>query len=177
MGEKLFSKTLSFHPSAWDKNKHNWLLDFGAQRRTPPPPTQGLESPPTPPAGPLRCKGCPIEMVATAVFDNAPSGHNAHTALGPDVVWAVECHRASGIMASPAPRRSTEGTRVGLPPGRRLDPPPSPPPSPPYRALIRPLGEDAMGRSCILDSHPGRGMPAVVQMPACHSRRFKGRGQ
>ena len=25
-----------------------------------------------------------------------------------------------------------------------------------YRALIRPSGEDAMGRSCILDSHPGR---------------------
>ena len=49
-----------------------------------------------------------------------------------------------------------------------------------YRALIRPSGEDAMGRSCILDSHPGRGMPAevrmpaVVRMPACHSRRFKG---
>ena len=34
-----------------------------------------------------------------------------------------------------------------------------------------------MGRSCILDPPPpppGRGMPAVVQMPACHSRRFKG---
>ena len=43
-----------------------------------------------------------------------------------------------------------------------------------------------MGRSCILDSPPGRGMPAVVRMsaagrvpavvrtPACHSRRFKG---
>ena len=26
-----------------------------------------------------------------------------------------------------------------------------------YRALIRPSGEDAMGRSCILDSHPGAG--------------------
>ena len=49
-----------------------------------------------------------------------------------------------------------------------------------YRALIRPSGEDTMGRSCILDSHPGRWMPAavrmpaVVRMPACHSRRFKG---
>ena len=49
-----------------------------------------------------------------------------------------------------------------------------------YRALIRPSGEDLMGRSCILDSHPGRWMPAavrmpaVVRMPACHSRRFKG---
>ena len=51
-----------------------------------------------------------------------------------------------------------------------------------YRALIRPSGEDAMGRSCILDSPPGPGrgmpaavrMPAVVRMPACHSRRFKG---
>ena len=51
-----------------------------------------------------------------------------------------------------------------------------------YRALIRPSGEDAMGRSCSLDSPPppGRGMPAAVQMPAvvrmpaCHSRRFKG---
>ena len=49
-----------------------------------------------------------------------------------------------------------------------------------YRALIRPSGEDAMGRSCIVDSHPGRWMPAavrmpaVVWMPACHSRRFKG---
>ena len=49
-----------------------------------------------------------------------------------------------------------------------------------YRALIRPSGEDAMGRSCILDSHPGRWMPvavrmpAVVRMPACYSRRFKG---
>ena len=49
-----------------------------------------------------------------------------------------------------------------------------------YRALIRPSGEDAMGRSCILDSPPGRGMPAavrrpaVVRMPACHSKRFKG---
>ena len=49
-----------------------------------------------------------------------------------------------------------------------------------YRGLIRPSGEDAMGRSCILDSPPGRGMPAAVQMPAvvrrpaCHSRRFKG---
>ena len=49
-----------------------------------------------------------------------------------------------------------------------------------YWALIRPSGEDAMGRSCILDSHPGRWMPAVVRMPAvlgmpaCHSRRFKG---
>ena len=49
-----------------------------------------------------------------------------------------------------------------------------------YRALIRPSGEDAMGRRCILDSPPGRGMPAavrmpaVVLMPACHSRRFKG---
>ena len=48
------------------------------------------------------------------------------------------------------------------------------------RALIRPSGEDAMGRGCILDSPPGRGMPAavrmpaVVRMPACHSRRFKG---
>ena len=37
-----------------------------------------------------------------------------------------------------------------------------------------------MGRSCILDSPPGRWMPAavrmpaVVRMPACHSRRFKG---
>ena len=37
-----------------------------------------------------------------------------------------------------------------------------------------------MGRSCILESHPGRWMPAavrmpaVVRMPACHSRRFKG---
>ena len=36
-----------------------------------------------------------------------------------------------------------------------------------------------MGRSCILDSHPDRWMPAevrmpaVVRMPACHSRRFK----
>ena len=42
-----------------------------------------------------------------------------------------------------------------------------------------PPGVDAMGRSCILDSHPGRWMPAavrmpaVVRMPACHSRRFK----
>ena len=49
-----------------------------------------------------------------------------------------------------------------------------------YRALIRPSGEDAMGRSCILDSHPGRWMPvavrmpAEVRMPACYSRRFKG---
>ena len=49
-----------------------------------------------------------------------------------------------------------------------------------YRALIRPSEEDAMGRSCILDSHPERWMPAavrmpaVVRMPACHSRRFKG---
>ena len=48
-----------------------------------------------------------------------------------------------------------------------------------YQALIRPSGEDAMGRSCILDSHPGRWMPAAVRMPAgvwmpaCHSRRFK----
>ena len=45
-----------------------------------------------------------------------------------------------------------------------------------YRALIRPSGEDAMGGSCILDSHPGRWMPAavrmpaVVWMPACHSK-------
>ena len=31
-----------------------------------------------------------------------------------------------------------------------------------------------MGRSCILDFPPGRGMPAAVRMPACHSRRFKG---
>ena len=31
-----------------------------------------------------------------------------------------------------------------------------------YRALIRLSGEDAMGRSCILDSHPGRWMPAAV---------------
>ena len=37
-----------------------------------------------------------------------------------------------------------------------------------------------MGSSCILDSPPGRWMPAtvrmpaVVRMPACHSRRFKG---
>ena len=43
-----------------------------------------------------------------------------------------------------------------------------------YQALIRPSGEDAMGRRCILDSHPGRWMPAAVRMPACHSRRFKG---
>ena len=35
-------------------------------------------------------------------------------------------------------------------------------------------GEDAMGRSCILDSHSDRWMPAAVRMPACHSRRFKG---
>ena len=50
------------------------------------------------------------------------------------------------------------------------------------QALIRPSGEDAMGRSCILDSPPppGRGMPAAVRMPAevqmpdCHGRRFKG---
>ena len=34
-----------------------------------------------------------------------------------------------------------------------------------------PQGEDAMGRSCVLDSHPGRWMPAAVRMPACHSRR------
>ena len=45
---------------------------------------------------------------------------------------------------------------------------------------MRPSGEDAMGRSCILDTHTGRWMPAAVQMPAivrmpaCHSRRFKG---
>ena len=50
------------------------------------------------------------------------------------------------------------------------------------QALIRSSGEDAMGRSCILDSHPGRWMPtavrmpAVVWMPAYHSRRFKGEG-
>ena len=37
-----------------------------------------------------------------------------------------------------------------------------------------------MDRSCILDSPPGRWMPAalrmpaVVRMPVCHSRRFKG---
>ena len=32
-----------------------------------------------------------------------------------------------------------------------------------------------MGRRCILDPYPpGRGMPAVVWRPACHSRRFKG---
>ena len=49
-----------------------------------------------------------------------------------------------------------------------------------YRALIRPSGEDAMGRGCILNSHPGRWMPAAVRMPAVarmpasHSRRFKG---
>ena len=43
-----------------------------------------------------------------------------------------------------------------------------------YRALIRPSGEDVMGKSCILHAPPGRGMPAVVRMPACHSRRFKG---
>ena len=42
--------------------------------------------------------------------------------------------------------------------------------------------EDAMGRSCILDSHSGRWMPAamrmptVVQMLACDSSRFKGEG-
>ena len=53
-------------------------------------------------------------------------------------------------------------------------------PPPPSKALIRPSGEDAMGRSCILDSPRGRGMPAAVQMPAavrmppCHGRRFKG---
>ena len=46
--------------------------------------------------------------------------------------------------------------------------------------LIRPPGEDAILRRCILDSPPGRGMPAAVQMPAvvrmpaCHSTRFKG---
>ena len=64
------------------------------------------------------------------------------------------------------------------------DPPPPPAPGvllmTAYRALIRPSREDAMGRSCILDSHPGRWMPAaermpaVVRMPACYSRRFKG---
>ena len=43
-----------------------------------------------------------------------------------------------------------------------------------YQALIRPSGEDAMGRSCILDSPPAVRMPAAVWMPACHSRRFKG---
>ena len=49
-----------------------------------------------------------------------------------------------------------------------------------YRALIMPSEEDAVGRRCILDSHPGRRMPAavrmpaIVRMPACHSRRFKG---
>ena len=51
-----------------------------------------------------------------------------------------------------------------------------------YRALMRPSGEDAMGRSCILDSPPPQAvqmlatvwMPAAVQMPACHARRFKG---
>ena len=35
-----------------------------------------------------------------------------------------------------------------------------------------------MGRRCILDAPPppprGRGMPAAMRMPACHSRRFKG---
>ena len=47
-----------------------------------------------------------------------------------------------------------------------------------YRALNRPLGEAAMGRSCILDFSPGRGMPAAVRMPAvvqmsaCQGRRF-----
>jgi hypothetical protein len=35
-----------------------------------------------------------------------------------------------------------------------------------YQALIRPSGEDAMGRSCTLDSHPGRWMPAAMRMPA-----------
>ena len=35
-----------------------------------------------------------------------------------------------------------------------------------YPALIRPSREDAMGRGCILDSHPGRWMPAAVQMPS-----------
>ena len=40
------------------------------------------------------------------------------------------------------------------------------------RALIRPSGEDAMGRSCILDAPPPP--PTAVRMPACHSRRFKG---
>ena len=45
------------------------------------------------------------------------------------------------------------------------------------RALIRPSGEDAMGRSCILAGRwmpAAVRMPAVVRMPACHSRRFKG---
>ena len=38
-----------------------------------------------------------------------------------------------------------------------------------------------MGRSCILDSHPGRWMPAAVQMPAvvrmpaCHKQKLQGR--
>ena len=40
-----------------------------------------------------------------------------------------------------------------------------------YRALIRPSGEDATGRNCILDPHPGR------WMPACRGRRFRARGQ
>ena len=58
--------------------------------------------------------------------------------------------------------------------------PPPPPVRTAFQALIRPSGEDAMGRSCILDSPPGRWMPAAVRMPAvvrtpaCHSRRFKG---
>ena len=58
---------------------------------------------------------------------------------------------------------------------------PPPPVMTASRALIGPSGEDAMGRSYILDPPPGAGgcpaavrVPAVVRMPACRSRRFKG---
>ena len=51
---------------------------------------------------------------------------------------------------------------------------PPPPPLDRIPGTDQASGEDAMGRSCILDSHPCRGMPAAVRMPACHSRRFEG---
>ena len=43
------------------------------------------------------------------------------------------------------------------------------------RALIRPSGEDAMGRSCILDPPPPQagGCPRQCGCP-CHARGFKG---
>ena len=46
--------------------------------------------------------------------------------------------------------------------------------SPPPRGQLTAPADGAMGRSCILDSPPGRWMPAAVRMPARRSRRFKG---